>query len=215
MKQTFSLSKNSVWRSKDFLYSVAVSLFLLFLSFFANYFAGTYANMRQSNSVSDILLDNLPVFDVDAIFLDGFFLFWVVVTAIILYRPKTIPFVVKSIALFILVRSVFITLTHIAEFPLRAPVSSDGLISSLFTFGGDLFFSAHTGLPFLMALVYWKIKNLRFFFLIASIFFATIVILGHLHYSIDVFSAFFITDSIFRIAKKFFKKDYQNSNLAV
>jgi membrane-associated phospholipid phosphatase len=34
------------------------------------------------------------------------------------------------------------------------------------------------------------------------------VIVGHLHYSIDVFSAYFIAFGIFEIAKKIFKKEY-------
>jgi membrane-associated phospholipid phosphatase len=33
-------------------------------------------------------------------------------------------------------------------------------------------------------------------------------IFGHLHYSIDVFSAFFIAYGVFEIAKKIFKKEY-------
>jgi len=34
------------------------------------------------------------------------------------------------------------------------------------------------------------------------------VLLGHIHYSIDVFSALFITYGIFVIAKKVFARDY-------
>ena len=76
-----------------------------------------------------------------------------------------------------------------------------------FAFGGDLFFSGHTGLPFLMALIFWDNKYLRWIFILTSVMFATVVLLAHLHYSIDVLSAFFITYTIFHIALFLFKKD--------
>jgi hypothetical protein len=74
-------------------------------------------------------------------------------------------------------------------------------------FGADSFFSGHTGMPFLGALVFWDDKLVRWVYILASIFFAIVVLLGHLHYSIDVFSAFFITYSIYRIADISFNKD--------
>ncbi len=78
---------------------------------------------------------------------------------------------------------------------------------SKFAFGGDLFFSGHTGLPFLMALVFWKKPILRYFFIASAIGFGAVVLLTHLHYSIDVLSAFFITYTIFHIAEFLFRKD--------
>lgn len=38
---------------------------------------------------------------------------------------------------------------------------------------------------------------------------AALVLLGHLHYSIDVFAAFFIVYVIFIIAKRVFKGEYE------
>ncbi len=78
-----------------------------------------------------------------------------------------------------------------------------------FTFGSDLFFSAHAGLPFLMALIFWQNKKLRYIFIALSLIFGAVVLLGHYHYTIDVLSAFFITFGIYRIAINLFKKDYQ------
>jgi hypothetical protein len=108
---------------------------------------------------------------------------------------------------FVLIRSVFITLTHIGAFPDHAQIDYSLNIVKLFTRGGDLFFSSHVGLPFLLALVFWKNELIRALFIIASVFFAFVVLLAHLHYSIDVASAFFITYTIFHIARTFFKKD--------
>ena len=70
-------------------------------------------------------------------------------------------------------------------------------------------------MSFLTHLVFWEIKRLRIFFLLASIFFGAVVLLGQLHYSIDVFSAFFISYCIYLIALKLFKKDYELFNSRV
>ncbi|MEI6843566.1 MAG: phosphatase PAP2-related protein [bacterium] len=177
-------------------------------SFFVNFYAGTYATEKASGYVQDIVLSNIPVFDVDMIFIYGPLVLWVVVAGLCSYKPNRIPFILKSIALFIIIRSIFITLTHIGPFPdqIALGMSPTSWINK-FTFGGDLFFSAHTGLPFLMSLIFWDNKFFRTLFFLTAVFFGIIVLLGHMHYSIDVLSAFFITYSIYHIALKFFKED--------
>lgn len=197
---------------KTFLTSLLLGVALLICSLFINFYAGTYATEKASSSVTDIVLSNIPVYDVDMIFIYGPVVFWSFVLLLGLYEPKKFPFGLKSIALFILVRSVFITLTHIGPFPDSAFLDNHvGWIRD-FSFGGDLFFSAHTGTPFLMALVFWENKLLRTLFIITSIFFGIIVLLGHFHYSIDVFSAFFITYTIYKISEKIFNKDFKLFN---
>lgn len=198
-KNRLSLSNRRFWLS------VLCSCFYLTLSLFANFYAGLYATEHVSNSVTDIVLSNIRVFDVDGFFVYGSLLFWAFIAFICLKEPAKLPFTVKSIALFVVVRSVFISLTHIGPFPTQAVMDSN-LISD-FTFGGDLFFSGHTGLPFLMALIFWNQFRLRLLFLCSSVFFGIIVLLAHLHYSIDVLSAFFITYTIFHIAEKLFASD--------
>ncbi|UVK57536.1 sphingomyelin synthase family protein (plasmid) [Mesorhizobium sp. AR02] len=78
-----------------------------------------------------------------------------------------------------------------------------------FTFGGDLFFSGHTGAPFLLALMFWKDSRLRFAFLAAAVLFGAAVLLGHLHYSIDVFAAFFISYGVHDLARFLFRRDWE------
>jgi hypothetical protein len=199
----------TVWENKIFLTSAIYGLFLLILSLIINYATGTYASAKASNSVSDIFLDNLPTFDVNIIFIDGFILFLVFILALILYQPKKIPFVLKSMALFIFIRAIFMTLTHIAPSPEQIPLEGSD-ISLQFTFGADLFFSGHVGLSYLMALIFWDDLRLRIIFIISSIIFGISVLLGHLHYSIDVFAAYFITYTIFEMAKNIFAKDYNS-----
>ena len=117
------------------------------------------------------------------------------------------PFVFYGLALFYGIRSGFTSLTHIAPFYPHISDDFGATINKAF-FGGDRFFSAHTGMPFMGALAFWREKPARYFFLAASLYFAVIVLLGHLHYSIDVLSAFFITYAIYHIAIWLFPTEY-------
>ncbi len=187
--------------------SVVQGAILLVGSLVVNYLAGTYASVHAGHAVRDILLDRMPTLPVDIIFIDGALLFWAFVLAVLVSVPRAIPFVLKTLALFILIRSFFVILTHVG--PPADPAALDrGRIMGDLTFGGDLFFSGHTGFPFLLALTFWENRILRQLFLASSVVFALAVLFGHLHYSIDVFAAFFITDSIFRISQRMFPHDY-------
>ena len=193
--------------NKSFLRSIFVALVLFSLALMINYYAGTYATHEESSSVTDIILSNTRPHDVDGLFIYGSYSLVILIAFLVFRRLNTLPFVVETIALFTVIRSVFITLTHIAPFPTGISINSS-LLSKV-SFGGDLFFSGHTGLPFLLALIFWKVPHLRYLFLFFSFFLATVVLLGHLHYSIDVLSAFFISYGIFHIALRLFKKDYR------
>ncbi len=165
--------------------------------------AGQYTRTHASNSVSDIVLSNIPVFNLDELFIYATFAFAAFVLVIALLYPRRLPFMFLSLALFYLIRAGFITLTHVAPFPERTAVDFGETIQRYF-FGADLFFSGHTGTPFLLGLLFWEDRSLRYLFVCASVFFASIVLLAHLHYSIDVASAFFITYAIYHIALQIF-----------
>lgn len=197
----------NLWHRKDFLLSVLSGFGLLAVSLVVNYFAGIYSSAIASNPVTDIILSHVPVFDVDAIFVEGFAVFVLFLVGVLIAEPRHIPFVLKSTAIFILIRAFSVSLTHIGPFPQQVPLDSAGKITDLFNFTGDLFFSGHTGLTFLMALIFWRERWLRLAFLAFSVVFAVTVLLGHLHYSIDVFGAYFITFTIHHLATRFFRKD--------
>ena len=193
--------------NKAFLLSCLSGVVLLLLSLVLNFYAGTFALERASNYVGDIILSNTRVYDVDVIFVWGPVVFWIFIAALCLLRPQKIPFTLKSIALFLVVRSIFVSLTHIGPYPDEIAITTGVDFIRAFTSGGDLFFSAHTGLPFLMALVFYNNKKLRIFFICAAVFFGIIVLLAHKHYTIDVLSAFFITYTIYKISAIFFRDD--------
>ncbi len=184
-----------------------MSIVFFFVSVVVSFYAIQYATRRASSPVTDIVLSNVPVYDVDTLFAVGTILLIVFITLLVLAHPKRIPFMLNCLTLFFLIRSGFIMLTHIGPFPVQTPDADWGTLLNHFLFSSDLFFSAHTGVPFLMALIFWRERNLRYLFLAWSVCMAVIVLLGHLHYSIDVVSAYFITYTIFCLSEWLFWRD--------
>lgn len=199
--------------TKEFTRSVVGGVFLFILSLVLNYYATRYASRRVSVPVTDLIISNIRVFDVDGLIIYGP-LFLILFTIWVTLRdPKRIPFVLKAVALFIITRSVFISLTHIGPFTPQVEIDPTRILNILgISATADLFFSGHTGVPFLLGLIFWENKLLRLIFLATSVVLGTAVLLGHVHYSIDVFAAFFITYTIFHIAQYLFKKDWELSN---
>lgn len=191
--------------NRQFLRALVVALSLFGFALIINYYASLYTIREASDSVTDIILSNTPVYNVDDAFVYGTYVLVFSILFLIFYRLPSFPFTVEAISLFVVVRSVFITLTHIAPFPTQVAIDSD--IMTRVSFGSDLFFSGHTGLPFLIALVYWDVPLVRYYFLALSGFLGTVMLLGHLHYTIDVASAFFITYAIYHVARQLFVRD--------
>ena len=193
----------SKWR---YYASLLEAIILFIVGIYATHLASLYAEIRASNYVEDIILSNTRVYDFEFIFVQGAIMLSLFVVALCLRFRKAAPFLIKTISLFMIIRAMFVSLTHIGPYPLKLTLESGAL--GFITQGNDLFFSGHTGLPFLIALIFWDHIYLRILFLISSGIFGVIVLLSHLHYSIDVFSAFFITYTIYHIALAFFHKDY-------
>ncbi len=186
------IKQKTMWSNKLFTGSAIIGFLLFFASFFVNYGAIRYSTENAGNATTDILLQYLPVINTDFIFSGGPLLFALFVLILFILEPKIIPFTLKSAALFIIIRAFFVSMTHLA--PPLGYIATDLSALKYFSSAADLFFSGHTGLPFLMALLFWESnKPLRRFFLACSIIAGAAVLLGHLHYTIDVFSAFFIT----------------------
>ena len=206
--EIISKEHKSFFTNRRFITSLVVGFVFLAVALVVNYYASVYATDRASNYVNDIILSNIPVFDVDQIFVFGPFVFWAIIAVFCFHKPQRIPFTAKSIALFIIIRAGFVTLTHVGPFPTEIPINYNSDWIWWTSQGGDLFFSAHTGLPYLMALVFGVLNKWFFYvFTATAAFFGAVVLLGHLHYSIDVAAAFFITYSIYHIAIRWFKKD--------
>ncbi len=198
---------STLCQDRNYLVSLFLGLLVLSISFILANQAGEYATLVATASVSDLFLDSITMRDVTLLHVYAALAFWFIFSIYIVTKPGALPFVTKTAAVFILVRSIFICLTHLGAPPNNLVIPPN--YSAFFLFTGDLFFSGHVGGPFLLMLLFWEQAKLRYFYLATSLFFAYIVLAGHIHYSIDVFSAPFITYGIYQFSRFAFANDYQ------
>jgi hypothetical protein len=210
----FRSNHKNFW-SKHKIRPLCFSLAFFVFSLFIEKIADDYVTRIKGIAVSDILLNWLPTWDIDFIIVQGALIITALALFLFLYKPKYLNFGLKTLSIFILVRSFFITLTHLGASPNQLVFDPNsfgfGLYNLLFNTSGDFFFSGHTGMPFLLALIFWHEKFWRYLFIAASVICGIGVLLAHIHYSIDVFAAPFITYTIYIFAQKVFHKDYHAS----
>jgi membrane-associated phospholipid phosphatase len=183
---------------------IFISILFLIIAVTINQFAGNYVEKKQTVAVPDIILDNLPTIDLDLIFVYGFIL----IGAILLFYPlffdvKKLHIALSQFSLLVLIRSFFISLTHLSM-PLNALSYKAPEFFIFFGAKNALFFSGHTAVPFLGYLIFRK-QKIGIFFLISTVIMAATVLLMHVHYSIDVFAALFITYGSYKIGQRLFK----------
>ncbi len=209
---SFSLKTLLTRRYRSSLFAAGVLLFFAYLlEHFANIYAFTYLLRPSSAPVGDIILDNIPVVNLNFIIVEMALIAIVVGALFVLSRPRSVLFTLKAVALFVAIRAVFTSLTHVGIYPDHI-VPGLGSFDALYRYLNlqtGLFFSGHTGLPILMALIFWKEKPVRVVLIALSGVFAVAVLLAHVHYSIDVFAAPFMAYGIFKLAQTFFPRDYR------
>lgn len=196
------------WADPKYRYALPLSAALFAGALWVNTLAIQFATEHAGNPVSDIILSNTAPVEVDGLFVYGTMLMIAFSVLIVFIHPKRIPFAFHTLTLFILIRAVFTSLTHTGPFE-ETYISDFGHTINRAFFGADHFFSGHTGMPFLGALGFWHIPWIRNVFLAATGYFAVIVLIGHLHYTIDVAAAFFITYSIYDIAVWLFPEEHK------
>ena len=192
--------------NRAYLRSVCEGAVFFAASTIAIFAAVSYATVHASNYVTDFILSRVGPYNLRFLFVYGTFTAFVITISLIAWRPNRLPFALKAMALFLLVRAVFVALTHMAPSPID-PQKAAPFFNSIF-YGSDLFFSGHTGMPFLAALAFWHIPQWRIFYLVLTAFFGSVVLLGHYHYSIDVLAALFITHGVFQTSCWLFGRDF-------
>lgn len=183
------------------------ALVLLAIAVTMYIWAGDYVTEHVGVAVPDLILDSLPAYNLSFIFV---WLFILVVALFfihpVIFNPREFPYVLNLFSLFVAVRSGFVLLTHLSP-PINAISVHFPSYLSLLSFSNDLFFSGHAGLPFLGFLVYRKYsKKMSYFMLASSIILAVTVLLMHVHYSIDVASAYFISYGVYKFGNSLYSR---------
>lgn len=197
------------WRHKHSITSLVISVLMLVAGFVATHYSTTYVDAFKGNVVPDLILDLLPTMKVGFVFFELAGLFAIFIIGLLLINPKYFPFVFESSAMFFFTRSMFMMLTHLSAPNIEHYANFGVVVDS----GNDLFFSGHAGYPILLMLIYWRNKYLRYLFLAVSIIGSIAVLLGHLHYSIDVFASYFIAYGIYRLSKRLFHYSFSLSQV--
>jgi hypothetical protein len=201
-----ALFRNAAYRWSLVLSFVFVAVGLMFHSHVISYIE----HFARVTSVQDFLLERLPLLDLSIMYFSGSFVTFVILFLfLILYRPDFIPFVIKCVASVFTVRAFFILLTHLGPpegfFMDTLRPNYDYWPFQSMLYSNDLFFSGHVAYPFLLFLIFYRQKKgLSYFFFIVSILMAFTVLMMRIHYSIDVFAAYFITFGIYRMVSYFF-----------
>lgn len=193
--------------------SMYMGILLILISLFIQIVFGEYSSQHSVGApwVSDLFLNILPVVNLTWVIVGGAIVLWIFAIVLLIVHPRYLLFSTKAIALFIISRAFFFSLTHIGPYPTNVSPSpnNDGYgLYHLVTFQGNFFYSGHTGFPVLLALIFWENKFLRYLFILLSFLFGLSVLLAHVHYSIDVFAAPFIVYGMFVVTKKLFPRDY-------
>ncbi|MCK9403353.1 MAG: sphingomyelin synthase family protein [Chitinophagaceae bacterium] len=189
-----------VYRIKIIIGTIVLIAVLMALPYF---FA--YIELINGMQFNDRLLQLIPPRDIS---IAMFIIIWSM-TGYTAYRCTQSPslFIVVLYSLILLLLSRMIT---ISIFPLNPPMGLIPLkdpLSNLF-YGGtrafitkDLFYSGHTSTQFLLFLSLQKRKE-KILALLATVAVAILVLVQHIHYTIDVLAAFIITYIIYLLGKK-------------
>ena len=213
---TLSLSArwNEAWQIRPFRLRMIAGTILLFatLAIFPIFFQ--YIEKRNGVTLNDIVLDYLPPHNMSiAIFL----IMWTM-TAYTFARSIRDPFnfIVFLWAYVIVSISRLLSISLVALNPpvnlveLKDPLSNTFYGMKIVT--KDLFYSGHTSSIFLMFLVLKKPLE-KVLTLMATLLVATMLLIQHVHYTIDIIAAPFFTWIFYLLAKSFCRSMVNSSQL--
>jgi membrane-associated phospholipid phosphatase len=202
---TKNISWSEAWQERRFRNKTIIALLLvaLILLVLPTFFA--LIEKREGMVLQDYVLDAIPAIDVS---FPTFVIIWSVVL-LVFYRiyqnPRLFLLIAYGFILMCLARILTISLL-----PLNPPAGIIVLKDPIanIAYGGkgifitkDLFYSGHTGNMFLFFLCL-EAKWDKIIALAAAVLIGILVLIQHIHYSIDVFAAFIFTYLLYLGAKK-------------
>ncbi len=198
----------TAWQSPRFRRRIIIALICAVS--IASFFPIFFQTIEKRNGVvlNDWLLNVLPAHDVS---LPLMLVVWSM-TALILYRCVQSPDILM-IFLWSYIAVSLVRILTISLVPLDAPVNLIGLADPLSNafYGAkfvtkDLFFSGHTSTIFLMALCLHN-RTEKIIGYIASAIVGFLLLVQHVHYSMDVFVAPFVTWVVYRVTKRVLSRE--------
>ena len=200
-------SWSEAWTSSLFrrkIIGALISFFALTLFFMPHFFA--VIEMRQGVVLNDWLLQRIPARDSS---ITIFIFLWSAILLIIFRSIQQPAIFLRAMYLFIILT--IVRLISISLVPLDPPpglIHIKDPLTSLSYGGGqvfmtkDLFFSGHTANLFLFYLCLQR-KRDKQFALLATITVGILVLVQHVHYTIDVIVAFIFTYLLVRLTRHF------------
>jgi len=146
-------------------------------------------------TLSDLILDQIPVFDVSILY-DLFCVLIFFIVAIYIIHKKEygrIPYFFLLTGIFYIIRALFVVLT-----PLGNPENfngSDPLFNGFMKYELGVYPSGHVGNSFLLLLLV-NDKVYRYILSFCLLVVVVTLLLAHCHYSIDILSGFFFAYAI-------------------
>lgn len=191
-----------IWACKRMLVVAAV---FVVVGLAADYYCGSYVTVTPGAKVPDLLLDKIPPVDLSFLFVYGYMVLLMVLFFYPgLFRVRMLHVVAIQFSVLLMLRSVFMIFTHLETPAGSVPVSFPWFFENLY-FENDMFFSGHTAMPFIGFYVF-RHSRLRYFFLVGAVVMGIVVLAMHLHYSIDVFAAFFMTYCSYKMGQRLLRK---------
>ena len=202
---TETISWSDAWQEPRFRNKTIIALILvaIILILLPTFFA--FIEKREGMVLQDFVLDAIPAKDVS---IPTFVVIWSVVL-LVFYRiyqsPRLFLVVAYGFILMCLARVLTISLLPLNPPPglitLKDPIANIAYGGKGIFITKDLFYSGHTGNMFLFFLCL-KAKWDKIIALAASFMVGILVLIQHIHYSIDVISAFIFTYFLYLGAKK-------------
>jgi len=202
-RDSFRQKWDSAWQSSAFRKKVIIGfcLIVIILSFFPLFFQSI--EKRDGIVLHDWLLNQLPAYDVS---LYVFIIIWVsglLIFVRFVQEPDLLLQAIWAYALLCIVRIISISMVPLAPpeklLPIIDPISNIFYGKKYIT--KDLFFSGHTATIFLIFLCLRK-KADKVLSLIGTIIVGILLLIQHVHYTIDVIAAPFFTYGVYLAAKK-------------
>ncbi len=200
--KTVGLNWELAWQQKKFRYKLFTSIFFLAVILVCSPFFFQYIEKRNGFLINDPLLKLFPAYNVYILI---FILVWSNVFLMLLASIKMPPLLLTFLWAYVLLS--IVRWLSIFLFPLEPPPGIIELTDPLsnYFYGvnfitKDLFFSGHTATLFLLFLCHQN-KMIKYYTLISCIAVGILVLIQHIHYSMDVIFAFPITYLCYKGAK--------------